>query len=165
MHNFHTLNESDKKQHHDKILNLANNFGGQNYFLQLLESIREEKSHPLTASNHIFNIELGSISWNKVIFTQTLNTLIKARINEGKQDNLLPKENEKNHKKVLNMIRTLKPIVFQVKPSNTNEGKGFFFQAFDITSKEKIKLNPTFDTLFFSSIESVKKVLQYKPKA
>lgn len=162
MRDFNTLSTSNKKLQHEKFLASANNFGGKNFFLQLLEEIRDHKTHPLLETNNAFHIDLGSISWNKSIFKSTLDLLIKARINEGKQGNLLPKKDEKNHKKVLNVIRTMKPIVFHVKPANPKDGSGFFFQAFDIIDEKTTLLNPIFDALFFSSIESVKKVLNYK---
>ena len=113
----------------------------------------------------VFEIELGSITWNKAIFNDKLQLLLKARQNESKQDNLLPNKDEKNYKKVLNVVRTLKPIVFQVKPADPQDGSGFFFQAFNIIDENKTKLNPVFDALFFCSIDTVKKVLNYTPKA
>jgi len=132
--------------------------------LQLLEAIRETKSHPLVAGNSEFNIELGTIKWNKVIFNDKLQLLIKARVNEGKQNNLLPAKDEKSYKKVLNVVRTLKPIVFHVTPANQEDGSGFFFQPFDIIDEDTTKLNPVFDALFFCSVDTVKKVLNYEPK-
>ena len=165
MCDFNTLTDEEKKLHHEKLLSCANNFGGKNFFLQLLEAIRETKPHPLTAGSKIFEIELGSITWNKAIFNDKLQLLLKARQNESKQDNLLPNKDEKNYKKVLNVVRTLKPIVFHVKPANPEDGSGFFFQAFDVITENKTKLNPVFDALFFCSVDTVKKVLNYKPKA
>ena len=165
MCDFNTLSDEEKKLHHEKLLDCANNFGGKNFFLHLLEAIRETKPHPLTAGNMAFDIELGGIAWNKVIFNDKLQLLLKARKNESTQDNLLPKKDEKNYKKILNVVRTLKPIVFQVKPANPEDGKGFFFQAFDIIDENKTKLNPVFDALFFCSVDTVKKVLNYEPKA
>ena len=164
MCDFHNLSDEDKKIHHEKLLLCANNFGGKNFFLQLLEAIRETKPHPLVAGNSEFDIELGTIKWNKVIFNDKLQLLIKARINEGKQDNLLPDKEEKNYKKVLNVVRTLKPIVFQVKPANQEDGSGFFFQPFDVIDENTTKLNPVFDAIFFCSVDTVKKVLNYEPK-
>ena len=108
---------------------------------------------------------MGTIKWNKVIFNDTLQLLLKARVNEGKQGNFLPKSDEKNYKKILNVVRTLKPIVFHVKPAQKEDGAGFFFQPFDTIDEEKTKLNPVFDALFFSSIETVKKILNYTPQA
>lgn len=164
MCDFNNLNDEDKKNYHEKLLQSANSFGGKNFFLQLLESIRETKPHPLTAGNSEFVIELGNITWNKVIFNDKLQLLLKARINEGKQDNLLPDKDEKNYKKILNVVRTLKPIIFHVKPANEEDGSGFYFQAFDIVDENKTKLNPLFDAIFFCSVDTVKKVLNYEPK-
>lgn len=165
MCDFNTLTDEEKKLHHEKLLQCANNFGGMNFFLQLLEAIRETKPHPLTAGNSEFRIELGTIKWNKVIFNDKLQLLLKARVNESKQDNFLPKPNEKNYKKILNVVRTLKPIVFHVKPVIKEDGPGFFFQPFDVINDSKVKLNPVFDAIFFCSVDTVKKVLNYVPKA
>jgi len=165
MCDFNQLSEDEKAIYHEKLLVCANNFGGKNFFLHLLEAIRETKPHPLTAGNMSFDIELGGITWNKAIFNDKLQLLLKARKNESTQDNLLPKKDEKNYKKILNVVRTLKPIVFQVKPASPEDGKGFFFQAFDIIDENKTKLNPIFDALFFCSVDTVKKILNYEPKA
>ncbi len=162
MCDFNTLSDEEKKLYHEKLLECATNFGGKNFFLHLLEAIRETKPHPLTAGNMAFDIELGGITWNKVIFNDKLQLLLKARKNESKQDNLLPEKNEKNYKKILNVVRTLKPIVFHVTPANPENGKGFFFQAFDIIDENKTKLNPLFDALFFSSVDTVKRLLNYE---
>lgn len=164
MCDFNTLSDDEKKLQHNKLLACANNFGGKNFFLHLLEAIRETKPHPLISANSFFEIELGNITWNKVIFNDKLQLLLKARKNESKQDNLLPKKDEKNYKKILNVVRTLKPIVFHVKPANPEDGSGFFFQAFDIVDENKTKINPVFDALFFCSVDTVKKVLNYTPK-
>lgn len=165
MCDFNTLTDEEKKLHHEKLLECANNFGGKNFFLQLLEAIRETKPHPLTSGNTRFEIELGTVSWNKVIFNDKLQLLLKARQNESKQDNFLPNKEEKNYKKVLNVVRTLKPIVFHVRPADPQDGSGFFFQAFSMIDENKTKLNPLFDALFFCSVETVKKALNYTPKA
>jgi len=165
MCDFNLLTDEEKKLQHLKLLECANNFGGMNFFLHLLEAIRETKPHPLTAGSMSFDIELGSVTWNKVIFNDKLQLLLKARKNESNQDNLLPQKDEKNYKKVLNVVRTLKPIVFHVKPANPEDGSGFFFQAFDMIDENKTKLNPVFDALFFCSVDTVKKVLNYTPKA
>lgn len=162
MCDFNTLSDEEKQQHHEKLLSCANNFGGMNFFLHLLEAIRETKPHPLTSGNSSFDIELGGISWNKVIYNDKLQLLLKARVNESKQDNLLPEKDAKNYKKILNVVRTLRPIVFQVKPANKEDGPGFFFQPFDVIDEHTTKLNPVFDALFFCSADTVKKVLNYK---
>jgi hypothetical protein len=165
MCDFNTLTEEEKEIYHASLLECANNFGGKNFFLHLLEAVRETKPHPLTSGTKQFDMELGTISWNKVIFDDKLQLLLKARKNESKQDNLLPDKEANNYKKVLNVVRTLKPIVFHVKPSESQNGPGFFFQPFERITDEKTKLNPVFDALFFCSIDTVKKILNYTPKA
>lgn len=164
MCDFNTLSDKEKKLYHEKLLHCANDFGGKNFFLHLLEAIRQTKPHPLTSGNTEFKIELGEIKWNKVIYNDKLQLLLKARVNEGKQDNLLPNKEEKNYKKILNVVRTLKPIVFQVKSSDPQYGSGFLVQPFDVIDEDKTKINPLFDALFFCSVETVKKVLNYHPK-
>jgi len=164
MCDFNALTEEDKKRYHDELLECAMNFGGKNFFLQLLEAIRETKPHPLSARNCEFRIELGGIKWNKVIFNDKLQLLMNARVNEGKQDNFLPNQDAKNFKKVLNVVRTLKPIVFHVKPVVKEDGPGFFFQPFDLINDNKVKLNPIFDAVFFCSVDTVKKILNYEPR-
>ncbi len=164
MCDFNSLSDEEKKLHHDKLLQCANNFGGKNFFLHLLEAIRETKPHPLIAANSEFDMELGSIKWNKVIFNDKLQLLIKARVNEGKQDNLLPGKEEKSFKKILNLVRALKPIVFHVKPANKEDGPGFYFQTFDVIDENKTKLDPLFDAVFFCSVANIKKVLNYEAK-
>ncbi len=164
MCDFNNLTNEEKKLQHEQLLQCANNFGGKNFFLHLLESIRETKPHPLTAANSEFNMEFGTIKWNKVIFNDKLQLLLKARANESKQNNLLPEKNEKSYKKILNVVRTLKPIVFNIKPANKDDSSGCFFQAFEIIDENTTKLNPLFDAIFFCSVETVKKALNYEPK-
>lgn len=164
MCDFTLLSPEEKKHYHKMLLQCAQNFGGKNFFLYLLEVIRQTKPHPLLAKNSEFIMELGSITWNKVIFQDKFQLLLKARINESKQNNFLPAPNEKNYKKILDIVRTLKPVVFHVKPTRKEDGAGFFFQPFDGIDEDTVKLNPFFDALFFCSIDTVKKILNYEPK-
>lgn len=164
MCDFNALDDAQKLHYHQILLSAAENFGGKNFFLQLLEAIRESKPHPLIAAHREFTIDLGTIKWNKVIFNDKLQLLQKARLKESEQNNLLPKKEEKSYKKVLNLVRTLKPIVFTVRPKSREDGAGFIFQPFDIIDEETTKLNPLFDALFFCSVETVKKILNYEPR-
>jgi len=164
MCDFNTLSNEEKLHYHTLLNDTAKKFGGKNFFLHLLEAIRTENPHPLTNKNREFSFELGSVKWNKVIFNDKLQLLQKVRINESKQNNLLPSKEEKHYKKVLNLVRTLKPIVFHVKPAHKEDGPGFFFQPFERIDKETTKLNPLFDVLFFCAIGTVKKILNYEPK-
>jgi hypothetical protein len=164
MCDFNKLDDVQKLHYHQILLDAATKFGGKNFFLQLLEAIRECDTHPLTAANREFTFDLGSVKWNKVIFKDKLLLLQKARLKESEQNNLLPAKEDKSYKKVLNLVRTLKPIVFTVRPKHKEHGPGFFFQPFEIIDEETTKLNPLFDALFFCSIGTVKKILNYEPK-
>ncbi len=163
MCDYNTLTDEEKRHYHELLLDAAEKFGGKNFFLHLLEAIRETKPHPLTAANRTFTMELGEIKWNKTIFKDKLQLLQQIRLEESKRNNLLPEMSDKRYKKVLNLVRTLKPIVFHVKPADRENGSGFFFQPFDIIDEQTTRLNPLFDALFFCAIGTVKKILNYKP--
>ena len=122
------------------------------------------KPSPLISKECLFITEIATIKWNKSIYKENLNLLIKARAKEREQDNIIPEENKKNHKKILNMLKTLKPIVFHVIPNDSTK-KRFFFQPFDKIDDKKSKISMPFDMLFFCSIDAVKKALSYKKQA
>lgn len=161
--NFNNLDEAAKTLIHDRLTECANSFGGANYFLQLLEAIRATKASPLLAKNCVFGFELGTVKWSKVIFEDKLNLLIKARLFESKNNNLLPKENDQAFKRVLNLVRALKPIEFKVKPKNMKHGEGFTVQPFEVVDETTTRLDPVFDVLFFAGIDTAKKILKYNP--
>ena len=164
MCDFNTLSDEEKRHFHTLLLEAAEKFGGKNFFLHLLEAIRETKPHPLTAADRTFTMELGEVKWNKVIFNDKLQLLQKMRTGESERQNLLPEESAANYKKVRNLVRTLKPIVFHVKPVQKEQGPGFFFQPFEVMDEKTTRLNPLFDALFFCAISTVKKILNYEPR-
>lgn len=164
MCDFNNLDEKEKEKYHKILSECAEAFGGVNFFLQLLEGIRKTKPHPLTAKHSEFKFSRGTIRWEKVIFKDKLSLLLKTRVNESERGNLLPAKNDKEYKNVLNLIRTLNPIEFDVQPKNVNDGEGFKFRAFDKIDEETTRLNPVFDAMFFCSVDTVKKILNYTVK-
>lgn len=162
MRDFNNLNDEKKEYFHQLLLTCANNFGGKNFFLQLLEEIREAKAHPLCSRHQDFLSEFGTIRWGKVIFNDKVQLIEKIRLSKNEDNNLLPSKEDKSYKKVLNLIRTLDPIIFSVRPSLRENGEGFDFPAFDKVSDDVTTINPIFDTLFFANIENTKKILNYK---
>ena len=167
MCDYNNLDAQQKAQFHQMLLEAADAFGGKNRFLQLLEAIRRVKPHPLSAKNQQFRFEYGSITWDKVIFQDKLNLLIKARTHESEQNNLLPSKEDKSYKKVLNLLRTLGPITFTLTPqmdTDSSDQKSVTFKAFEMIDAETSKLNPLFDALFFCSVATIKKLLNYEPK-
>jgi len=165
MCDFNNLDSAAKTVYHTQLLKCAEAFGGVNYFLQLLEGIRKSKPHPLTAKNSEFRFSRGIVKWEKVIFKDKLTLLTAIRVNENKDGNLIPSADDKSFKKVMNLLRTIQPIEFSVMPKNNKDGEGFTFHAFDIVDKETTKINPVFDAVFFCSVDTIKKVLTYTPKA
>lgn len=164
MCDFDNLNDNGKKLAHDTLMEAVNNFGGANHFLQLLEAVRKTKPHPLMAKTSGFRFLLGTIKWEKVIFQDKLDLLMQVRKQESKNGNLLPAKGSKEYKKVLNLVRTLAPIEFTVAPKEDEEAEGFTFKAFDLINEEITRINPLFDLIFFCSIETTKKIINYVAK-
>lgn len=165
MCDFNNLDDAAKAAYHNQLTKCADAFGGTNFFLQLLEAIRKTKPHPLMAKHCEFRFSRGMVKWEKVIFKDKFTLLTKIRVNENEDGNLLPAEDDASYKKVLNLLRTLQPIEFTVTPKNNNDGPGFSVHAFDIVDKKTTRMNPVFDALFFCSVDTIKKVLSYTPKA
>ena len=165
MCDFNNLDESEKEKYHLMMMECADAFGGINFFLQLLEGIRKTTPHPLTAKHSEFKFSRGTVRWEKVIFKDKLTLLFKIRVNESERGNLLPAKDDKEYKNVMNLIRTLSPIEFTVTPKNLKDGDGFTFKPFDKIDEETTLLNPIFDAMFFCSVDTIKKVLSYTPKA
>ena len=161
--NFNAMDDETKTKIHNRLKECADTFGGANYFLQLIEAIKATDKSPLIAKTCTFSFELGNIKWGKVIFEDKLNLLVKARLFEGKNNNLLPKESDPAYKRVLNLVRTLKPIEFRIKPKNIKHGEGFTVQPFEVIDEATTRLDPVFDVLFFAGIDTAKKILKYNP--
>lgn len=162
MCDFHNLSDEEKLHYNQLLLSCANNFGGLNFFLQLIEALRASSAHPLCSRHQDFIFDLGTIRWGKVIFNDKIQRIERRRKEKDASENFLPNLENKDYKRTLNLIRTLSPITFSVRPSLRDDGEGFDFKAFDIIDDKTTKLNPIFDALFFCSINTVKTILEYK---
>jgi len=161
MCDFNNLSQEEKLHYHHILITAANNYGGLNFFLQLVETLREASPHPLTSRHQDFLFDLGNVRWGKTIFNDKIELIKKMRVERSKEASFLPKKEEKQYKKVLNLIRTLDPITFSVRPSLRDDGEGFDFKAFE-TKENIVTLNPLFEALFFCSVDTVKKILNHK---
>jgi hypothetical protein len=162
MCDFNNLSNEEKLYYHQLILDCANNYGGINFFLQLIEKLREVSPHPLSSRHQDFLFDLGNIRWNKTIFQDKIELIETRRKNKEISQSFLPNKEDKSYKRTLNLIKTLSPIVFSVRPALRDDGEGFDFKAFNQMDNGMIALNPIFEILFFCSIETVKKILNYK---
>ena len=147
----------------EKLNDCATAIGGKNIFLQILEAMQNAGSSPLMNQNCEFRFARGTIKWSKPIFREKIELLNKIRANNT-DGNLFPRQEIKGYKTIINLLRTLKPIVFHVLPKNKKDGKGFSFQPFDIIDDKTTRLNPIFEALFFMSVTQVKKILNTKTK-
>ncbi len=161
MCDFDGLSEEEKINYHNQISKSAASFGGDNLFLQLVEAIRNTNPHPLTAKDAEFKFESGTVKWNKVIFKDKLDLLMKIRPNEGENDTLILDKEDKRYKKVMNVLRTIKPITFEVHPADETAGKGFQVHPFEVIGENITRLDLVFDVLFFCPIDTVKEILDY----
>ena len=162
MCDFNNLSDEEKLHYHTLLTTAANNYGGINFFLQLLEALREPTVHPLTSRHQDFLFDLGDVRWGKTIFNDKILLIEKLRKEKHEDNNLLKNKEGKEYKKTINLIKTLSPITFSVRPALRDDGEGFNFKAFDKVDEETTKFNPLFEALFFCSLTTVKKILNYK---
>jgi hypothetical protein len=162
MCDFNNLTDEEQLHYHTILMTAANNYGGVNFFLQLIEALREASPHALSSRHQDFLFDLGDVRWGKTIFNDKVELIKETRINRAKEASFLPKVEEKKHKKILNLIRTLEPITFSVRPNLRDDGEGFDFKAFETNEEKKVKLTPLFEALFFCSLDTVKKILNHK---
>ena len=154
-------NALDKKGKHDlksQITNHAAFLGGKNHFLSLIEELRNAHPNPLMAKDKTFRFKKGTIKWEKSIFKDKvllLEKIIKSSIDDN---NIMPDENDRNYKNTLNLLRTISPITFSVKPKNKKDGEGFSFKPIEVIDENTCHTNFMFEVLFFLPLHLVKKI-------
>lgn len=166
MCNFNKQTEDTKALIHLFMTKAAENVGGTNFLLELMEAMKAKKPYALSEKNSQVASNHTIIKWNKVVFkdkVDLIRTILDNHRSEEEPDfNILSEPNAKKRKNILNMVRTLTPLEFVVTPQNHKDGGGFNFKVFDAISDDEVKLNPIFITMFFCSTEFTKKALKYK---
>jgi len=166
MCNFNKQNEETKALIHLFMKKAAENVGGANFLLALIEAMKTKKPHPLMFSGKQISSNNTIIKWNKVVFKDKVtvleNILHSHRSSENPDFNILAEENQKKKKNIINMVRTLAPLEFVVTPQNPNDGGGFDFKVFEKIEDDYVKINPIFVAMFFCSTEFTKKALKYE---
>ena len=144
----------------------AQNIGGANFLLALVEAMKTKKPNPLMYKEKQISSNNTTIKWNKVVFKDKVDVLeeilVGHRSFEDPDFNILNNDNAKKRKAIINMVRTLAPIEFVVTPQNPNDGSGFNFKVFESIEDDIVKINPIFVAMFFCSTEFIKKALKYK---
>jgi len=153
---FKELTPTTKKQLHNQLTKYAENIGGKFSFLQMLEDIRSIKQ-PLIKKTASLHYDSGKIYWNKNIFQDKSDLLYQTMKKIEIDGDIYKGLNEYKKKKVVNMLKALKPIVFEVVPNDENL-EGFEFNLID----ENNEIDMIFKTIFFYNIGFAKDILNYK---
>ena len=165
MCNFNKQSEETKEIIHLFMQKAAQNVGGTNFLLALIEAMKSKKPNALMQKDKQVASNNTIIKWNKVVFKDKVDLILEIlsehRSAENPHFNILEHENVKQKKNILNMVRALSPLDFMVKPQNPNDGGGFEFRVFDKKSEEHVEFNPIFLAMFFCSTEFTKKALKY----
>ena len=166
MCNFNKQNEDTKAKIHLFMQKAAQNVGGTNFLLALIEAMKTKRPNPLMYSEKKISSNNTTIRWNKVVFADKVklleDILTAHKSSEDPSFNILDNLSDKKRKKILNMAKTLAPIEFIVTPQNPKDGAGFNFKVFESFEDDNIILNPIFIAMFFCSTEFTKKALKYE---
>ena len=127
MTNYKLLDDATKQYYKKQITDCAQSLGGKNYFLQLLEAIRVAHPHPLMAKDYSFRFAHGRVKWKKVIFKEKVFLLIELFKDRENNGNLMPKKGDKRYKTIMNLLRTIGPMEFEICPKNTKMAMALFY--------------------------------------
>lgn len=158
MINYNSLNSDEKQDLKKKLSKHASLIGGKNHFLSFIEAIRLTRPHPLMAKEACFRFDKGNIRWEKVIFKEKVNLLITLVHDKDKNNNLMPIDGDRNYKTVMNLLRTIGPMNFEVRPKNRKDGDGFIINPIEIIDKNTCEINFIFEVLFFLPMHLIKKM-------
>lgn len=131
--------------------------GGKNFFLGLAETIRTTREGIFVSENKRMNYPNGTMVWNKTLHADNWRLLLESAKVRTKDGNILINSEDKRHKSILNMIRTLKPLVFTVTPKNSEDGTGFSFHALEIVDEKTTYVTPIFKAMFTIPLEVLRK--------
>jgi len=159
--NFNDLSNDQQEQLHNQLLEYANNIGGINPFLQMIEDIRASKPKALLNKTAIFHFKSGKISWGKTIFKDTLTLLYSAMSKEERDGDIISGLPPKEYKATMNMMRALKPVSVEVIAKDESLD-GFNFAMLDASIEKNTKVDLIFKIIFFFNINFAKEVLSYK---
>lgn len=165
MCNFNKQTEDTKALIHLFMTKAAENIGGANFLLALIEAMKEHKPTALISKACKVESDQTLIEWNKIVFKDKYEVLqeilLSHKSSEDPDFNILNNDNAKKRKKILNMVKTLAPLEFIVTPKESINGGGFNFKVFETIEDDYVKINPIFVAMFFCSIEFTKKSLKY----
>jgi hypothetical protein len=155
---FNNLSHEEKLEVQKNLNDCMEKIGGKNYFIGMIENIKDSKQHPLLNKTGKLHFENGTITWGKEIYKDKVTTL-KNMLISNKDDNILETSNSKMKKEILNMIKTLSKLEFII---HIKKEIVFSFEPFEIISDDNIRLNHFFQIIFFDSLNNTKRILTYQ---
>ena len=165
MCNFNKQNEDTKELISLFMQKAAQNVGGNNFLLSLIEVMKSKRPNALMLKECQISSNNTIIKWNKKVFKDKVDVLeeilVQHKSSENPGFNILEHENVQKRKKILNTVKALSPLEFVVTPQNQHDGDGFSFKVFESVSDDYVKINPIFVAMFFCSVEFTKKSLKY----
>jgi hypothetical protein len=150
------LSEKQKSQLYEEITFHAKSIGGEKVFLQMIEDIREEGVELLADKSTKFRFNGGNMSWNKYIYKDTLALFLDALKSE---ENMFDGLKAKKQKSMLNMLKTLKPVIIKIKPKNIKDGEGFTLSIVETDRKDKASISLMFKIVFVYPVEFARELL------
>jgi len=156
MDNYDLMSHEMKNDLKKQLFESARSIGGKNHFLRLIEAVRMARPAPLMSKNASFSFDKGLIKWEKVIYKDKVNLLMS--IVKESNINLMPDRGSRNYKTILNLVRTIGSIKFQVRPKNIKDGNGFEFNCIKIIDTETCQLSFMFEVVFLLPVQLIKKI-------
>ncbi len=160
---FIDLLPEEKARLHEELVACATKLGSKNFLLQLIEDYKRNQESPLISKEKHFSFSKGFVRWNKVIFPETFDLLLTAIITQEREGDMLKGLKERDQKRIVNMLKTLKPLRLTIKPKNIKDGEGFTIPIIETGVSEDTKISPIFKALFFYKITFAKEALAYEP--
>jgi hypothetical protein len=155
---FNNLSHDEKQEIQKLVLKCMEVVGGRNYFLAMIESVKEYPQHPLLNKTGKFHFNNGTISWGKQIFKEKVSAL-KEMFIQHQDDNILTIKNEKLNKEIQNCLKTMGKLEFVI---CSKEGEELKFSPFYTISENNVETTPLFQIIFFDSLNNTKRILDYK---
>lgn len=159
--NFTQLDSKTQERLHEEITAYSDKLGGRNFFLQLIEDMKKEKTHPLLNKGCAYHFSKGKVSWTKSIYKDTLDLLTETIKKEEQDSKFFASLKPKQQKTTTNMMKALKPVSIQIKPKQRDDGEGFEINIIDSSNEEKIKISFIYKIIFFYNIDFAKQALAY----
>ena len=155
---FNNLTHEEKLEVQKQVIDCMDTLGGRNYFLGMIEDIKEAKQHPLLNKTAKFHFKHGTISWGKEIYKDKIMA-IKNMLISYSDDNLLAIKDLKLQKDIKNTIKTMGKLTYTI---NIKDGNEYSFNSFNTINEENVEIDTMFQIIFFDSINNTKYILDYK---